>query len=154
VVWDLTTGKRVYSWPVPGTHPVEVLACHPGGRRVVLRERPRAGSSQSWCCVRDMADGQEQFHLPERTPPVLCAAYSPDGSRLLTGSADGAVTVWDADTGLELVTFRERRLPVRWLSFRADGRRFAAGCAAEARGRSLAAFVIWDARPVGRRGKD
>ena len=33
---------------------------------------------------------------------VYSAAYSPDGSRLVTGGGDGTIRVWDAATGKEL----------------------------------------------------
>jgi WD40 repeat protein len=38
---------------------------------------------------------------------ILSAAWSPDGTRILTYSQDGSAKVWDADTGEPLLTFSE-----------------------------------------------
>ena len=73
--------------------------------------------------------------------PVCCVAFSPNG-RLLAGSySNGTVqVVWDADTGQELLTWREK---VTWLSmgrrvtYSPDGRRLAT-CGAEG-------VTVWDA---------
>jgi len=56
---------------------------------------------------------------------ILCAAYSPDGRLLATGSGDDPVRIWDAATGKEL-----RQLKVPWvfaLAFSRDGSTIATG---------------------------
>ncbi len=35
-------------------------------------------------------------------PTIFSAAFSPDGSRLVTGGSDGRYRVWEAKTGAEL----------------------------------------------------
>ena len=42
----------------------------------------------------------------ERAPGVHSVAYSPDGTALASGSADGTAKLWDLETGRELVTYR------------------------------------------------
>jgi WD40 repeat protein len=42
------------------------------------------------------------------TSPVHDVAYSPDGSRIVTGGVDGAATVWDARTGERLFALPDR----------------------------------------------
>src|SRR5205085_132381 len=44
--------------------------------------------------------------LMGHTSAVTSAAFSPDGSRIVTGSRDQTAKVWDATTGTGLVTFR------------------------------------------------
>ncbi|MBI3191076.1 MAG: protein kinase, partial [Pedosphaera parvula] len=54
---------------------------------------------------------QRQLHLELKafrghTEPILAVAYSPDGQRIVTGSADRSAKVWDAASGKELQTLR------------------------------------------------
>jgi WD40 repeat protein len=139
-VWDLTIGKPVSSFRMPGSSEFSLLALRPDGLQVVL--------SEGATVIRDAATGNEVSRLTGRGSPITCAAFGPDGRRLLTGSEDGSVKLWDADTGQELLAFRDRRLSVRWVTFSPDGGRFAAGCGGEKSLRAPAAFLIWDARPV------
>jgi WD40 repeat protein/AAA+ ATPase superfamily predicted ATPase len=37
---------------------------------------------------------------------ILCSAFSPDGSKFVSGSADHTLKLWDANTGSELTNFR------------------------------------------------
>ena len=37
---------------------------------------------------------------------VESAAFTPDGERVITASADGSARIWDADSGAELETLR------------------------------------------------
>jgi WD40 repeat protein len=53
--------------------------------------------------------------------PVLAVAYSPDGQRIVTGSADDAAKVWEAATGNVLVTLQHQG-PVRSVAFSSDGK--------------------------------
>ena len=39
-------------------------------------------------------------------PAVNSVAYSPDGPPIVTGSGDGTVRVWDAESGVELACLR------------------------------------------------
>ena len=54
---------------------------------------------------------QRQLHLEAQTlrghtEPVLAVAFSPDGQRIVTGSADDTAKVWDAATGKVLLTLK------------------------------------------------
>jgi WD40 repeat protein len=54
-------------------------------------------------------------------------AFSPDGRRIVSGSADHTVKVWDAVTGQETITLRGGASPVTCVAFSPDGRRIVAG---------------------------
>jgi WD40 repeat protein len=52
---------------------------------------------------------------------VDVTAWSPDGTRLAIGLADGQASVWDADTGQELAPFIGQDAAVTGVSFNSDG---------------------------------
>jgi WD40 repeat protein/serine/threonine protein kinase len=58
---------------------------------------------------------------------VLSVAFSPDGSRLATGSNDQTVKVWEVATGRELRTFQGNKDRVTSMAFSPDGKRMATG---------------------------
>ena len=53
---------------------------------------------------------------------VLCAAYSPDGRWLASGSWDHSVRVYDRRDGREVARWRGRGEPINSLVWSADGR--------------------------------
>jgi WD40 repeat protein/tRNA A-37 threonylcarbamoyl transferase component Bud32 len=55
--------------------------------------------------------------------PVSALAYSPDGQRLASGSADTTIRVWNPAAGQEVAVLRGHEKPVEWLSYSPDGRR-------------------------------
>jgi WD40 repeat protein len=58
---------------------------------------------------------------------VIDVAFSPDGSRLVTGGFDGTAKVWNAATGQELLTLVGHTSAVYGVAFSPDGSRLAAG---------------------------
>jgi hypothetical protein len=54
--------------------------------------------------------------------PVFCAAFSPDGRRLVTGSFDGAARLWDAATGQQVMLFGGHEGSIVGCSFSPDGK--------------------------------
>ena len=54
-------------------------------------------------------------------------AFSPDGKRIVSGSADQTVKLWDAETGAELFTLRGHGGNVLCLAMSADGQRIVSG---------------------------
>ncbi len=69
-------------------------------------------------------------------------AWSPDGRRLASGSADGTAKVWDATVGRELLTLTGHTGYIRSVAWSPDGTRLATG------GDDGAARV-WDAASPG-----
>jgi WD40 repeat protein/serine/threonine protein kinase len=55
----------------------------------------------------------------------LTGAWSPDGSRLASGSVDGTVKIWDANSGQELLTLKGHRGAVGEVAWSPDGSRLA-----------------------------
>ena len=71
-----------------------LLAISPDGQLAVL-----AGAGEPLTLRR--APAWAAVALP--APPATAAAFSPDGTRLVTGHADGSLRLWDAGTGRMLV---------------------------------------------------
>ena len=69
---------------------------------------------------------------------AVSVAYSPDSRRLATGSFDGTITIWEARSGDNLLTFSAGAMPVVSLAFSPDGLRLAS---AGGDGK----ITIWDA---------
>jgi serine/threonine protein kinase len=58
---------------------------------------------------------------------INSVAFSLDGKRLATGSADGSVKLWGAGAGQELLTFKAHSTEVTSVAFSPDGKRLATG---------------------------
>jgi WD40 repeat protein/serine/threonine protein kinase len=75
---------------------------------------------------------QRLCHLEQHTfighrSTVWSASWSPDGTRLATGSDDGTAKVWDAASGREPLTLRGYAGPVYSVAWSPDGTRLATG---------------------------
>src|SRR5205807_2589553 len=69
-------------------------------RRPVAQAGPRNPVPEDdTVCVWDVPSGQVKWKADTRGVPVRCAAFSPDGKYLLTGSANNSVALWDAAKG-------------------------------------------------------
>jgi len=59
--------------------------------------------------------------LAGHTDVVESAAFSPDGSRIVTASYDGSARIWDAQTGAPLAVLSGHRAAVRSAAYSPDG---------------------------------
>jgi WD40 repeat protein len=80
-----------------------------------------------------------QLTLTLHTDGVYGIAFSPNGTRLATASADRTAIVWDAETGEEVRTLTGHTDVVYGVAFRPDGARLAT---ASADGTA----IVWDAK--------
>jgi tetratricopeptide (TPR) repeat protein len=93
--------------------------------------------------IWDPTTGQEALALRGHTGgPVWAVAYSPDGTRLASAGADGAVRIWDLTTGQDALALRGHTGgPVWAVAYSPDGTRLAsAGIDGVVR--------IWDSTPI------
>jgi WD40 repeat protein len=82
-----------------------------------------------------LGSGNERFTgLPFADPPltahadaVISVSFSADGKRVVSGSQDRTVKVWDAQTGQETLTLKGHSEPVWSVSFSPDGKRIVSG---------------------------
>jgi WD40 repeat protein len=62
---------------------------------------------------------------------AICLALSPNGKKLVTGSEDGLVRLWDVKTGRNLRSFPDHARILRTVAFSPDGKRLASAGDAE-----------------------
>ena len=63
--------------------------------------------------------------------PVTALIFSPDGSRLLTGSEDKTAALWDVEAGQLLAVYRGHGGSVNLLAYSPDGKRVATSTESE-----------------------
>src|SRR5207249_754543 len=106
----------------------ESMTFDPSGRRLLTTG---AGSAVAvWCF-----DGLMRVAPPIPAGMIASVAWSPDGLRFATGSRDGVLGVWDAQTGLALLSARVADGPVDRVLFVDDG----------VAARSGTLVTVWDA---------
>ncbi len=76
---------------------------------------------------------------------VYGVAFSPDGSRILTGGADGTARVWDAATCQPVLTLRGHQGYVLSVAFSPDGQRIVTGGGAWSLVAKPDVAKVWDA---------
>lgn len=124
--WDLKAGK---STVVPGPAPYGVLAINPAENVIA------SGNG----------DGTVVLRGPQGIAPLIGhtqgyvegLAFTPDGSKLVTGADDGTVRVWDLKTGKELQRLVTDGAGVDTVAITNDGRYVLAGS-------SDRTIVTWD----------
>ncbi len=93
-----------------------------------------AGSRQYGLClsiivaaIAGFATAESSAHqtLHGHTDSVICVAFSPDGKRLASGSADTTVRIWNAETGKQEQVFQGHTGAVWSVAFSPDGRQLA-----------------------------
>jgi WD40 repeat protein len=141
-VWEAGTGGVSFDFS-DHTAPVFAVAWHPDGRRIAT-----AGSAgrQNTVMVWDASDGRVHFTIAieqdSSTGPYQAVAFSPDGSHLVTGQLDGAVRVWDAETGKGGRILGAHAREIRGLVFSRDRRKLVSAS-------GDGTVKLWDATRLG-----
>jgi len=86
-----------------------------------------SGGLNAGAGVAAKKDGEETLTLKGHSGPVTSVSVSPDGKRIVSGSWDNSLKVWDAQTGQETLTLEGHSSYVTSVSFSPDGKRIASG---------------------------
>ncbi len=144
-VWDVDEGKELRRLRLPSGS--AALALSPDGRTFVV-STVRPVVLRVWY----LEDGKELRVLKGHTAIVHGLAFSPDGQRILSASADNTARLWDAQTGKQLGVLRHPS-GVTSVAFFPDGRHAITGSGAMLKPGSSLRFVsgpgdwlvrVWD----------
>jgi eukaryotic-like serine/threonine-protein kinase len=145
-VWDAQSGKELLTLRGHSDR-VNSVAFSPDGKRIVTGSddgTAKVWAVQSGRTLLTLKVGDITHSTPSAlysVPPaqwVQSVAFSPDGTRIVTGSGDATAKVWDVQSGKKLLTlivrktathtlFSEEEQKVYSVTFSPDGKRIANG---------------------------
>ncbi len=131
-LWDVSTGEGTGFF---GGHHKEIFNCHVAddGRIITV-------SDDTTRCFWDSRKSYESTSViaARWSDSTSCSAFSPDGSRIVTGGRDGALFVTDLRTGDCVQELKTLRNIVLCVAFSPDGQSIAAATID-------GSFRLWDA---------
>jgi hypothetical protein len=119
-LWNVETGKKLHGFRIENA---EQMAVSPDGQLVAVADS-KDHAIQIW----NTNTGEEVQRFTGHTGDIMSIAFSPDDTRMLSGSKDGTMRLWDVTQEGEGRVFRHP--PGWWVSsvaFCPDGRRAIAG---------------------------
>ncbi|WFD28785.1 60S ribosomal subunit assembly or modification protein [Malassezia nana] len=103
-VWQ-RQGEGYHTWTfltnLEGPSEIVWLTWHPRGPVLV------AGASDTTVWMWKLPSGAEMNVFNGHTGSVTCGRFTPDGRRLVTGSDDGSLIVWDPASGAPLAKLKD-----------------------------------------------
>jgi WD40 repeat protein len=114
-LWDVPAGRPIGE-PLPHSSGVAAAAFSQDGARVVTAAQRVA---MLWDANTGAPLGEPMRH---ESGWVYTAGFSPDDTRIVTGSEDETARIWDASTGCQAAPPLRHRGPVRVARFSPDGR--------------------------------
>jgi WD40 repeat protein len=147
-LWDLETGKGLRTYrecevAYSGSQDPQkfIVACSPSGF-VALSWKAGCWGQEGILQLWGVETGEAIRKLQGHVGPINCAAFSPDGRRVLTGSGyghgfpdsatsaemeDHTMRLWDVATGKELACYKGHSMGVTAVAFSPDGKRASSG---------------------------
>lgn len=120
-LWDVAQAKVVGI--LTNTPKVVFLALSPDNRMLAVCDNTR----EDGLWLYDLPSGSRRRFATGHDRTIWCAAFSPDGKFLATGSSDQTVRQWDVASGRELARFHGHSYIVGQVGWSPDGRVIASG---------------------------
>jgi len=120
-VWNCSDLKIVQKFATEG--PVRAIAFRPG-----FHELATFVMKDNRCVVLDVKTGEQRYVTEGHKETITCLNYTHDGLRLITGSFDRTVRVWDAESGEGLLVIDGAPTWIRKLTISRDNRQIAFYC--------------------------
>ncbi|MCH7726023.1 MAG: protein kinase [Planctomycetes bacterium] len=138
-LFDGTTGRHIRTLRVKSIYsvPINDVAFSPDGRYLAAA-CAHSPAGMNVVTLWEISSGIQKSLLQGHADHVTCLAFSPDGRRLVSGSKDQTIIVWDVDVGQRVLTLPSGIREVVDVSFSPDGHLIAAFGKGGAR--------IWDGR--------
>jgi len=127
ILWDTQSGERIRTfwpytfWPYRFNDSNGLLSA------VFATDEIRTISTDGSIYIWESESGGEEMVLAGHGSGVSSVAFSPDGTRVLTGSGDNTAKLWDAQAGAEIRTFSGHTDLIRSVAFSPGGTRVLTG---------------------------
>jgi WD40 repeat protein len=145
-IWD--ANKGLYLKTLKGhTGNVTSLSFSPDGSRIVSGSTDaclKIWNANTGVCIKniegviDNSGGNWLKNFEGHLSPISSVAYSPDGKYIVSGSYDGIIKIWDANTGQCLKTLEGHSECVSSVAYSPDGTKIISGSDDKS-------IKIWDA---------
>jgi WD40 repeat protein len=119
---DTETGEL--SFALINNDSIKSAAFSPDGRTLAVGTQPIDGGD---VILWNLANKQIIATLKGHTGWVNSVSFSPDGSKLASGSSDGTIRLWDIETMKSIATLKGHTGWVNSVSFSPDGSKLASG---------------------------
>lgn len=115
-LWDSMTGKLVTM--LDKWYEIRVVAFSPDSKRLAIVDNNKG-------YILNAETGATEVTLVGHGGVIEAVAFSPDGTQVVTGSADKTAARWRADTGKLEAVYMGHKEAVEYVAFRPDGQQIA-----------------------------